>query len=84
MPACAAAQEDTGPAPDVEEIHHLIERYTKVVDTVDLNRLLGKVKSNCVQSRLFGNFSHSLQTDPLPQGVNRSSTKNLPASRLFG
>jgi ketosteroid isomerase-like protein len=39
IPACAAAQEDTGPAPDVEAIHHLIERYTKAVDTVDLNLL---------------------------------------------
>src|SRR5271170_1396867 len=39
LPACAAAQEDTGPAPDVEAIHHLIERYTKAVDTVDLNLL---------------------------------------------
>jgi ketosteroid isomerase-like protein len=39
VPACAAAQEDTGPAPDVEAIHHLIERYTKAVDTVDLNLL---------------------------------------------
>jgi ketosteroid isomerase-like protein len=39
IPACAAAQEDTGPAHDVEEIHHLIERYTKAVDTIDLNLL---------------------------------------------
>ncbi len=38
-PACAAVQEDTGPASDVEVIHHLIERYTKAVDTVDLNLL---------------------------------------------
>jgi ketosteroid isomerase-like protein len=36
---CVAAQEDTGPAPDVEAIHHLIERYTKAVDSVDLNLL---------------------------------------------
>lgn len=39
VPAYVAAQEDTGPAPDVEAIHHLIERYTKAVDTVDLNLL---------------------------------------------
>lgn len=39
IPACAAAQEDTGPAPDVKAIHQLIERYTKAVDTVDLNLL---------------------------------------------
>ena len=36
---CRCCQEDTGPAPDVEAIHHLIERYTKAVDTVDLNLL---------------------------------------------
>src|ERR1700678_2781268 len=39
IPACAAAQKDTGPAPAVEQIHYLIERYTKAVDTVDLNLL---------------------------------------------
>jgi ketosteroid isomerase-like protein len=39
IPACAAAQEDTGPATDVEAIHHVIERYAKAVDTVDLNLL---------------------------------------------
>lgn len=36
IPASAAAQTDTGPAPDVAAIHTLIERYTQVVDTVDL------------------------------------------------
>jgi len=39
MPAYAAAQTDTGPAPDIAAIHHLIEQYTKAVDTVDLNLL---------------------------------------------
>lgn len=38
LPACAA-RPDTGPAPDVEAIRHLIDRYTKAVDTVDLNLL---------------------------------------------
>ena len=33
------AQTDTGPAPDVSEIHHLIDQYAKAVDTVDLNLL---------------------------------------------
>jgi ketosteroid isomerase-like protein len=35
VPVCAAAQSDTGPASDLEAIHHLIGRYTKAVDTVD-------------------------------------------------
>src|ERR1035438_4939130 len=39
IPAWVAAQEYIGPASDVEAIHHLIERYTKAVDTVDLNLL---------------------------------------------
>jgi ketosteroid isomerase-like protein len=45
IPACAAAQEDTGTAPEVEEIHHLIERYTKAVDAVDL-KLLSQIWSH--------------------------------------
>jgi ketosteroid isomerase-like protein len=45
IPPCAVAQDDTGPAPDVAAIHHLIERYTKAVDTVDLN-LLSQVWSH--------------------------------------
>jgi ketosteroid isomerase-like protein len=39
IPACVSAETDTGPAPDVEAIHHLIDRYAKAVDTVDLNLL---------------------------------------------
>jgi ketosteroid isomerase-like protein len=39
IPACVAAQQDTGPAADIEAIHHLIGQYTKAVDTVDLNLL---------------------------------------------
>jgi ketosteroid isomerase-like protein len=39
IPVCAAAQQETGPAADVEAIHRLIGQYTKAVDTVDLNLL---------------------------------------------
>jgi ketosteroid isomerase-like protein len=39
LAACAAAQADTGPAPDVAAIHKLIDQYAKAVDTVDLNLL---------------------------------------------
>ena len=39
IPACAVAQTDTGPAPDVAAIHRLIEQYTRAVDTVDLKLL---------------------------------------------
>ena len=39
IPAYAEVQTDTGPAPDVSAIHHLIDQYAKAVDTVDLNLL---------------------------------------------
>jgi ketosteroid isomerase-like protein len=39
VPSCAAVSQDTGPATDVEAIHHLIDSYTRAVDTVDLNLL---------------------------------------------
>ena len=38
-PSQRCCPKDTGPAPDVEAIHHLIEQYTQAVDTVDLNLL---------------------------------------------
>ncbi|MGA2218505.1 MAG: nuclear transport factor 2 family protein [Terracidiphilus sp.] len=38
-PACATAQKDTGAPADVEAIHHLIDRYTRAVDTLDLDLL---------------------------------------------
>ena len=44
-PACAVAQTDTGPGPDVAALHHLIEQYAKAVDTVDL-KLLAQVWSH--------------------------------------
>jgi ketosteroid isomerase-like protein len=39
IPAYPEAQTDTGPAPGVSAIHHLIDQYAKAVDTVDLNLL---------------------------------------------
>jgi hypothetical protein len=34
-PTCFAVEPDTGPDPDVKEIHDLVDRYAKAVDTVD-------------------------------------------------
>jgi ketosteroid isomerase-like protein len=45
MPAYAAAQTNTGPGGDVMAIHHLIDQYTKAVDTVDL-KLLSEIWSH--------------------------------------
>ena len=39
------AQTDTGNAPAVSEIHHLIDQYAKAVDTLDLN-LLSRIWSH--------------------------------------
>jgi ketosteroid isomerase-like protein len=48
IPACAAAQNDTGPAPHVAAIHRLIDQYTKAVDTVDL-KLLSQIWSHSTE-----------------------------------
>jgi ketosteroid isomerase-like protein len=45
IPAHVAAQTDSGLVPDVRSIHHLIDRYAKAVDSVDLN-LLSQVWSH--------------------------------------
>jgi ketosteroid isomerase-like protein len=37
--ACVAVEADSGPAPDVKAIHHLVEQYVQAVDTVDLSLL---------------------------------------------
>jgi ketosteroid isomerase-like protein len=42
---CAVAQTDTGPAPDAEAIHSLINQYAKAVDTVDL-KLVSQIWSH--------------------------------------
>jgi len=39
IPACATAQEDTGAPADIEAIRHLVDSYTKAVNTIDLNLL---------------------------------------------
>ena len=36
---CLAVEADTGPAPDVKAIHHLVEQYLQAVDKVDLTLL---------------------------------------------
>jgi len=43
--ACAVAQTDTGPAPDVGAIHTLITQYAKAIDTVDL-KLISQIWSH--------------------------------------
>lgn len=45
LPVCAVAQADTGPGPDVEAVHMLIDQYTKAVDTVD-PKLLSEIWSH--------------------------------------
>jgi len=58
IPVCAAAQQETGPAADVEAIHRLIGQYTKAVDTVDLN-LLSQIWSHSPRSHLSIRWARS-------------------------
>jgi len=45
LSACAVAQTDTGPAPDVSAIHGLIHQYIKAIDSVDL-KLISQIWSH--------------------------------------
>jgi ketosteroid isomerase-like protein len=42
---CAVGQTDTGPVPDVKDIHILISQYVKAIDTADL-KLLSQIWSH--------------------------------------
>ena len=72
IPPCAVAQDDTGPAPDVAAIHHLIERYTKTVDTVDLN-LLSRVWSHSPEVSFIYPLGEEHGFDAIEQHVSRTS-----------
>lgn len=67
IPGCAAAQ-DTGPAPDVEKIHSLIQRYTKAVDTIDLN-LLSQIWSHSPEASFIYPLGEEHGFDAIEQHV---------------
>lgn len=68
IPACAVAQTDTGPAPDVAAIHTLIEQYTKAVDTVDLKRL-SQIWSHAPEVSFIYPLGEEQGIDPIEQHV---------------
>ena len=45
---CVPVRADTGPGPDVNAIHRLIQQYTLAVDTVDLS-LLSQIWAHSVE-----------------------------------
>jgi ketosteroid isomerase-like protein len=66
--SCAAVSQDTGPARDVEAIHHLIERYTRAVDSVDLN-LLSQVWSHSPEASFIYPLGEEHGFDAIEQHV---------------
>jgi ketosteroid isomerase-like protein len=68
IPACAVAQPDTGPAPDVAAIHRLIEQYTKAVDTVDL-KLLSQIWSHSPEVSFIYPLGEEQGYDAIEQDV---------------
>jgi ketosteroid isomerase-like protein len=80
IPASAPAQEDTGPAPDVEVIHHLIERYTKAVDTVDLN-LLSQIWSHSPEVSFIYPLGEEHGFDAIEQHVFKNVMGSMFSAR---
>ena len=66
--ACAVAQTDTGPTPDVAAIHTLINQYTKAVDTVDL-KLLSQIWSHSPEVSFIYPLGEELGFDAIKQHV---------------
>jgi ketosteroid isomerase-like protein len=87
IPACAAAQTDTGPAPDVAAIHTLIEQYTKAVDTVDL-KLLSQIWSHSPEVSFIYPLGEEQGYDAIEQHVFQNvmggmfSSRDLVAQRV--
>jgi ketosteroid isomerase-like protein len=71
FPMGIAAQTDTGPAPDVEAIHHLIDQYAKAVDTVDLN-LLSQIWSHSPEVSFIYPLGEEQGFDAIEQHVFRN------------
>ena len=80
IPASAPAQEDTGPAPDVEVIHHLIERYTNAVDTLDLN-LLSQIWSHSPEVSFIYPLGEEHGFDAIEQHVFKNVMGSMFSAR---
>jgi ketosteroid isomerase-like protein len=80
MPAYSVAQENTGPAPDVEAIHHLVERYTRAVDTVDLN-LLSQIWSHSPEVSFIYPLGEEHGFDAIEQHIFQNVIGGMFSSR---
>ena len=67
-PACVAVEADTGPAPDVKAIHHLVEQYRQAVDTVDLS-LLSQIWSHSSEASFIYPLGEEHGFDAIEQHV---------------
>jgi ketosteroid isomerase-like protein len=82
LPVCTVAQADTGPGPDVEAVHMLIDQYTKAVGTVDL-KLLSEIWSHSPEVSFIYPLGEEHGFDAIEQHVfqkvmgNMFSTRNL-------
>jgi ketosteroid isomerase-like protein len=67
-PACVAVEVDTGPAPDVKAIHHLVEQYLQAVDTIDLS-LLSQIWSHSSEDSFIYPLGEEHGFDAIEQHV---------------
>ena len=66
--ACAEAQTDTGPAPDISTIHHLIDQYAKAVDTLD-PKLISRIWSHAPEVSFIYPLGEERGFDAIEQHV---------------
>jgi hypothetical protein len=67
---CVAVEADTGPAPDVKAIHHLVEQYLQAVDKVDLT-LLSQIWSHSSEASFIYPLGEEHGYDAIEQHVFR-------------
>lgn len=80
IPAWVADQKDNGPASGVEAIHHLIERYTKAVDAIDLN-LLSQIWPHSPEVPFIYPLGEEHGFDAIEEHVFRNVTGNMFSAR---
>jgi ketosteroid isomerase-like protein len=80
FPMGIAAQTDSGPAPDVEAIHHLVDQYAKAVDTVDLN-LLSQIWSHSPEVSFIYPLGEEHGFDAIQQRVFQNGMGGMFSSR---
>ena len=68
---CIAVEADTGPAPDVRAIHHLIEQYRQAVDRLDFT-LLSQIWSHSSEVSFIYPLGEEHGYDAIEQHVFRT------------